>query len=66
MKVRLTGMVEIPYWTEGEEPARPIDIWGIAGSVPNGFVTGAGCMTILEWVAEPLHENYGGQKNREI
>lgn len=41
----LTGRLEIPYWIEGEAPERPIDICGIAGKVPKGFV-GADCPTI--------------------
>lgn len=48
-----TGMLEIPYWIEGEVPTRPIDIWGKAGSVPNGFVTGAAC-TAIELCVEDL------------
>lgn len=45
-------MLEIPYWIEGVVPARPIDIWGKAGSVPNGFVTGAACATMVLWVED--------------
>lgn len=43
-------MLEIPYCTDGPEPAlRPIVICGIAGSVPNGFVTGVGVDAITFW-----------------
>jgi hypothetical protein len=40
-----SGRVEMPYWTAGElPPVRVMLICGIAGSVPNGLMTGAGCM----------------------
>lgn len=46
-------MLDIPYWTAGADPPRPIDIWGIAGSVPNGFEAGTtGCTTAGLWVAD--------------
>lgn len=47
-------MVDIPYWIEGPVPTRPIDIWGIAGSVPNGFTAGTGWATAELWVADLL------------
>jgi hypothetical protein len=47
-----TGKEEIPYWIEGAVPTRPIDIWGNAGSVPNGFVAGTGCTTAELGVAD--------------
>lgn len=47
----LTGMLEIPYWTDGPDPAlRPISICGIAGRVPKGLVTGTGVADIIFWV----------------
>jgi len=33
-------------------PTRPIDIWGIAGSVPNGFVFGTACTATAFWVED--------------
>ena len=45
-------MLEIPYWIEGVVPIRPIDIWGKAGSVPNGLVGGAACATTELWVED--------------
>lgn len=48
----LTGKEEIPYWIEGAVPERPIDIWGIAGRVPNGLLTGSACATAELWGAD--------------
>lgn len=45
-------MLDIPYWIDGEAPVLPIDIWGIAGRVPKGFVTATGCATADIWFAE--------------
>lgn len=61
-------MLEIPYWIEGEVPAHPIDIRGIAGRVPNGFETGAGCTIAVFWVADLyqqwLQANDEGRRKR--
>lgn len=49
-----TGILEIPVrrWVaETVLPVLPKDIWGITGSVPKGFATGAGCMTRFVWLA---------------
>ena len=54
-KKMFTGMLEIPYWMDGEVPALPIDIWGIAGRVPKGFVTATGCATAEIWLEELQH-----------
>jgi len=43
----LTGMLEIPYWTDGPDPALfPIGICVKAGRVPKGLVTGTGVSDI--------------------
>lgn len=35
----------MPYCTEGLVPAlRPMDIWGMAGKVPKGLLTGKGAL----------------------
>lgn len=51
----LMGKLDIPYWTKGENfPLWPIDICGIAGRVPNGFVRGCGVVAIVfYWVGSP-------------
>jgi len=45
------GMLEIPYWTDGTDPALfPIGICVKAGRVPKGLVTGTGVSDIRFWV----------------
>lgn len=39
-----TGIVEIPYWTMGVVPVRPMETWGAGGSTPNGVEFGACCI----------------------
>jgi hypothetical protein len=58
----LTGMLEIPYWTDRPDPALfPIGICVKAGRVPKGLVTGTGVSDIRFWVFLhniSSHQNY--------
>lgn len=56
MRNCFTGKLEIPYWIDGAVPAWPTDIWGKAGSVPNGFKIGADCTTAGLWVEDLINK----------